>query len=193
MIIFSFSFRCGYCGDLFDKPKDCLRHTSQTHLPPKQIPNRSNLPKRPKKEKVREICDLCGLTFASLANHMHYHKINIAERENKCDRCGQVFETRNKMYNHKRNVHYKKQCPYCGDMIRCDHLNNHVRKNHTGDMPFKCEICGKGFLYQNRLMEHNNTHTGEKPFQCKYCPSVFASAGNKAAHERGHLGIKRRK
>ena len=78
-------------------------------------------------------------------------------------------------------------------MIRCVHLNNHIRRNHTGDMPYKCPICGKGFLYQNRLDEHNNTHTGEKPFQCKYCPSVFASAGNKAAHERGHLGIKRRK
>ena len=53
------------------------------------------MPKKPKKEKVREICDLCGLTFASLANHMHYHKINIAERENKCDKCGQAMPHKN--------------------------------------------------------------------------------------------------
>ena len=188
-------FKCGYCGDLYETSRLCNRHTTIVHLRTNPV-NKINVPKKPKKEKVREICDLCGLTFASLATHknrVHYQKVIVEEKEQRCDQCGQIFETKLKLYHHKRNVHTKKQCPYCGDMIRCVHLNNHIRRNHTGDMPYKCDICGKGFLYQNRLDEHNNTHTGEKPFQCKYCPSVFASAGNKAAHERGHLGIKRRK
>ena len=187
-------FKCGYCADLFETSRECNRHATIVHLRTNLAPR---VPRKLKKEKVREICDLCGLTFASLATHknrVHYQpKVIVEEKEQRCTQCGQIFETKLKLYHHNRNVHTKKQCPYCGDMIRCVHLNNHIRRNHTGDMPYKCPICGKGFLYQNRLDEHNNTHTGEKPFQCKYCPSVFASAGNKAAHERGHLGIKRRK
>ena len=34
---------------------------------------------------------------------------------------------------------------------------------HTGEMPYKCSICDKGFAVKERLRLHARTHTGERP------------------------------
>ena len=95
---------------------------------------------------------------------------------------------------HIKDVHEKVPCAQCGKMYGSLALPRHIRSTHTPNdqKNYKCEVCGKGFITNQRLKEHNNIHTGEKPYKCKFCTSCFASKGTHAMHERGHLGYRRK-
>ena len=40
---------------------------------------------------------------------------------------------------------------------------------HTGEKPFKCDICKNDFSEKSGLAVHKRIHTGEKPYECKIC------------------------
>ena len=52
-------------------------------------------------------------------------------------------------------------------------LRNHKRI-HTGEKPFKCDVCEMQFTQLHHLSAHKRIHNGEKPFKCDVCDKQFS-------------------
>ncbi|KAI5932139.1 Zinc finger protein 35 [Manis javanica] len=64
------------------------------------------------------------------------------------------------------------------------------QKSQTGQKPFTCSVCGKGFSQSANLVVHQRIHTGEKPFECHECGKAFIQSANLVVHQRIHTGQK---
>ncbi|XP_077549037.1 zinc finger protein 711-like [Haemaphysalis longicornis] len=91
---------------------------------------------------------------------------------------------------HTQNEHSEKppgkfQCSYCP--YSTDHCGNIVKheRTHTGEWPFVCQLCQKGFNSESALRRHQRArHDKEKPHECEVCGLCFDDAVNLDQHRR---------
>uniref|UniRef100_A0A8C5X888 C2H2-type domain-containing protein n=1 Tax=Malurus cyaneus samueli TaxID=2593467 RepID=A0A8C5X888_9PASS len=62
---------------------------------------------------------------------------------------------------------------------------------HSGDKPFQCSLCSYSCNQSMNLKRHMLRHTGEKPFQCRDCPYTTGHWDNYKRHQKihGHTGL----
>lgn len=78
------------------------------------------------------------------------------------------------------------RCEVCGKKFMYKSwLQDHTR-GHTKEKPFSCGVCGKLFTWKTDLMKHTRTHTKEKPYICQTCDKSFSEKGTLMCHIRVH-------
>ncbi|KAH7693726.1 zinc finger protein, partial [Aphelenchoides avenae] len=109
----------------------------------------------------------------------------------KCDQCDYGSKDHRALYYHQRIKHGM------GDLFSCPHegcrfahakpsaVKKHMlrhTKRATGEAPFHCKICGRGFVTRPELRKHIGVHTGLKPFKCKECQYTARTEENLRKH-----------
>ncbi|OBS72566.1 hypothetical protein A6R68_12857, partial [Neotoma lepida] len=97
---------------------------------------------------------------------------------------------------------FSSQKHHCGKgFCRKASLLQHSWSSHSGDNPFLCSVCGRGFRLLSRLLTHQcgkgfsqkfnlighqRIHTGELPFLCHECGRRFVKEATLIRHQRTH-------
>lgn len=92
-----------------------------------------------------------------------------------CEVCEETFGSFDDFHEHGVKVHRRFICSYCGKVFTSrPNRERHIRY-HTGEKPYKCDLCTTSFLRGDDLKYHRTTkHADVKPFTCGACRTSFS-------------------
>ncbi|KAG8314120.1 hypothetical protein J6590_099640, partial [Homalodisca vitripennis] len=153
-------------------------------------------------------CTECGDEFGNqvqLDKHMQSHDeewVNPKARVYRCPSCDKQYSRASVLRQHMKD-HYKVKaalsansynravrrgrllhsCTVCSKTFQKPSQLIRHNRIHTGEKPFKCELCSRSFNQKGSLLIHMmSTHKGMRPYQCQFCSAAFSQKGNLRAH-----------
>jgi hypothetical protein len=158
-------------------------------------------------------CQYCEQTFTRPSLRKIHERTHTGVRPHFCDPCGKAYASQSALSKHVKTVHGEGphpmfECAVCGRTCsRKEYLEEHIR-THTGKKPYRCDVCGKGFVGRTGLNHHSKIHEPprkdsvcevcgkaftrkslwthmkihDKQYECEVCHKFFATPGTLRAH-----------
>lgn len=168
-------YACNHCNEKFARQDGLDRHefthtgikkfSCTEHLCRRQYTNRSHLNRH-----IRTV----------------HRKTELKPEKLKCrqDTCLRMFSNKSSMMKHFKNIHLgliQFKCHHCNESFcRKNQLKAHMFQ-HTNQLPYLCEICGKGFLTQRPFRHHRALHHS---YKCNVCKEDFDKWSALQVHRR---------
>lgn len=165
---------CMYCGKTYS------RVSIHSHIQKVHIDCNST---------ERHKCDQCENTYKTREAMMRHSRFHKNVKPYGCSLCDESFLYWSSRRDHMVYVHkepYKHNCSMCDYKTQNSQSFSRHKRQHTGELPFRCKECQKPFIDLASLNRHMVTHLTEKKFNCEVCNKAFASKKYIKTHMRTH-------
>ncbi|XP_011504793.1 PREDICTED: zinc finger protein 615 [Ceratosolen solmsi marchali] len=162
---------CDMCSQTFNRPSDWVRHIEFTHadMTENRRRKRKGDPDDDSKDFPPLKCDLCGNMYPTPQEWVRHIQTEHTEE--------QLALMNNSAPPKPKRVHsHQKLCNICQKVFPSHASMVIHQRTHTGERPFLCSYCKKGFNVKSNLLRHLRT------LHDKFVhPSLYGSNGNKNA------------
>ncbi len=167
-------YACEFCGKIYSNEESKRGHVKERHS---------------KVKMVCKVCGL-EFEYRYMYRH-HMDVIHQRRYNYKCTYCAFKCQTigamRSHLHIHPWQPH---QCNRCGKSFDMPELlKKHILGVHQGSKRHACHLCDKLFLTPHKLKEHINVHTGQTPYKCSVCHKGFKRMYDRRVHLRKEHSI----
>ncbi|XP_047097344.1 uncharacterized protein LOC124711350 [Schistocerca piceifrons] len=140
-------------------------------------------------------CHRCNTTLKTKKTlKCHIKNVHSEERRRDCGLCGKVLWSKRAYAIHFRMKHSAQskvgfRCRICQQRFDSkDERKLHYQVDHSGESPYHCAECGKGFASKSGMYGHRQLHTGSGISKCEYCGKEFTRKDSYNEHLLIHNG-----
>ena len=125
--------------------------------------------------ETKKKCQICGKGVKDLKRHMNVHSKERPFKCEDCGEGFTRKPTLTRHLQTHTNERPSKceQCDYVTTFSH--NLKRHIKTKHSDKLRWICGLsyCGREFNTMQGLEAHTKVHTGEKPFKCQLCSWEF--------------------